>query len=159
MIRLLIATVFVGATAAITNASIPSSPLLKGVRAIVFEGPALLNPLRVTNIDSATDIYVHLTRAVRFGAAVPAAELRSRSCIKASIYFLNARTAMLSDDQVVSGAPDYVYSFFPAAGSRDAALDARGGVRVAPEIRSVLRRAGVPDSVGDHLTMGNCARN
>ena len=136
-----------------TLISAHSAPLSsKGIRAIVFSGALMREPLRIGDVDEATRLYISFMRG-RFLPIDSLTVVEGRRCITISAFMLNARNENILLEQLPPGGGDFNYRLYlftagvqpmmtagkqlwrltPAASENLAAL----GISIADSTRSV----------------------
>jgi hypothetical protein len=84
---------------------------MKGIRALVFSGESIREPVRIYDAESATGVWLSL----RAGSVLPldsAVILNGRRCVAISAFIFNDRNQNIPVEELPAGRGDYVYTMY-----------------------------------------------
>ena len=104
-------TAFFALMVAASHNNAANADAWKGIRAVVFSGGALPEPVRIHDTGFATTVWLRL----RAGSVLPAdsaAVVTGRKCVVISAYIFNERNENLAVEDLPAGRGDYIYRMF-----------------------------------------------
>ena len=153
ILRAVVPLALVGMT---TPHGLSSAEAMKGIRALVFSGGSLREPVRVLDSESATALYLQMLGGRRAIESDSIPSVNGRRCVVVSAFIFNARNESLRLDELPPGQGDYnfrLYLFDP--GERPVMTGGQQVWRLGPAITQDLAALGVP--VADTTrSVGNC---
>jgi hypothetical protein len=89
-----------------------SAEAMKGIRALVFSGGSLREPVRVLDSETATALYLQMLGGRRAHEADSIPTVNGRRCVVVSAFIFNARNESLRLDELPAGQGDYNFRLY-----------------------------------------------
>ena len=129
---------------AASRSSASSAVAFKGIRAVVFSGESLREPVRIHDSEYATTVWLRL----RAGAALPddsSAVVRGRRCVVISAFIFNEKNENVAVQDLPAGQGDYTYRMYLTGASDLPVVISNDRIwRLNSSIAEDLRTLGIP---------------